>query len=95
MGYDADAGFTSTGVDPSWKQLLTQLENSGIDKATIEKEMSFIKDFVKTQQPPAGAAKEKKVKPPPPPSRKTGPPPPAHPAPSSPAAAAPPPPPPP
>ncbi|KAF9269859.1 PH domain-like protein, partial [Marasmius fiardii PR-910] len=70
MGYDSESGFTSKGVDPSWTALLGQLENSGIDKEIIAKEMDFIKDFVRTQQS-APPAKEKKVKPPPPPSRKT------------------------
>ncbi|KNZ75963.1 Wiskott-Aldrich syndrome like protein [Termitomyces sp. J132] len=35
MGYDAEKGFTSTGVDPSWTALLTNLENSGLSKETV------------------------------------------------------------
>ncbi|PBK89012.1 hypothetical protein ARMGADRAFT_1084113 [Armillaria gallica] len=73
MGYDSESGFTSRGVDPSWTAFLGQLENSGIDKEMIAKEMDFIKDFVRShpQQQPAAAKEPKKPRPPPPPSRKT------------------------
>ncbi len=72
MGYDSESGFTSKGVDPSWTAFLGQLENSGIDKEMIAKEMDFIKDFVRShpQQQPAAAKEPKKPRPPPPPSRK-------------------------
>ncbi|KAK0216935.1 hypothetical protein IW262DRAFT_1394409 [Armillaria fumosa] len=72
MGYDSESGFTSKGVDPSWTAFLGQLENSGIDKEMIAKEMDFIKDFVRShpQQQPAAAKEPKKPKPPPPPSQK-------------------------
>ncbi|KAK0235173.1 hypothetical protein EDD85DRAFT_68771 [Armillaria nabsnona] len=72
MGYDSESGFTSKGVDPSWTAFLGQLENSGIDKEMIAKEMDFIKDFVRShpQQQPAAAKEPKKPRPPPPTSRK-------------------------
>ncbi|KAK0495670.1 hypothetical protein EDD18DRAFT_1463495 [Armillaria luteobubalina] len=72
MGYDSGPGFTSKGVDPSWTAFLGQLENVGIDKEMIAKEMDFMKDFVRShpQQQPAAAKEPKKPKPPPPPSRK-------------------------
>ncbi|KAF7288154.1 hypothetical protein HMN09_01421900 [Mycena chlorophos] len=70
MGYDESEGFTSKGVDPSWAAFLGQLENSGVDKKIIAKEIDFIKDYVR-QHPQAAAPKEpKKPKPPPPPSRR-------------------------
>ncbi|KAF8066732.1 hypothetical protein FPV67DRAFT_1367468, partial [Lyophyllum atratum] len=69
MGYDAEQGFTSTGVDPSWTALLGSLEGSGISKEVLAKDMEFIKDFVR-QYPQASPQKpEKKSKPPPPPRR--------------------------
>ncbi|KAJ3997593.1 hypothetical protein F5050DRAFT_1569054 [Lentinula boryana] len=66
MGYDADKGFTSRNVDSSWSDLLGNLEEKGIDKELIEREMDFIRDY----------KKEKVGKPPPPPSRGGAPPPP-------------------
>ncbi|KAI0700298.1 hypothetical protein BC835DRAFT_1451484 [Cytidiella melzeri] len=50
MGYDAESGFTSTNVDPSWQALLTSLESMGVDKETAAKEMDFIKEFVRDAQ---------------------------------------------
>ncbi|PBK71485.1 PH domain-like protein [Armillaria solidipes] len=72
MGYDSESGFTSKGVDPSWTAFLGQLENSGIDKEAIAREMEFIKDFVRShpQQQPAAAKEPRKPKPPPPTSRR-------------------------
>ncbi|TRM59012.1 hypothetical protein BD626DRAFT_409712 [Schizophyllum amplum] len=76
MGYDAEKGFTSKGVDPSWTTFLGQLEGSGVDRETIAREMDFIKDFVRKhpqQAQPAAAPppqKERKSKPPPPPARR-------------------------
>ncbi|EDR10182.1 actin regulatory protein [Laccaria bicolor S238N-H82] len=53
MGYDAEAGFTSKGVDPSWTTFLGNLENSGVDKAIIEENMEFIKNFTaRNHHPP-------------------------------------------
>ncbi|KAF7324836.1 hypothetical protein MKEN_00525500 [Mycena kentingensis (nom. inval.)] len=72
MGYDEQQGFTSSGVDPSWTAFLGQLENSGVDKKIIDKEIEFIKDFVRQHPQQAAPVKEpKKPKPPPPPSRRT------------------------
>ena len=51
MGYDAEKGFSSEGVDPSWTALLTSLEQSGMDKATIQDNMEFIKDYVRITIP--------------------------------------------
>ncbi|KAJ3859873.1 hypothetical protein EV359DRAFT_25422, partial [Lentinula novae-zelandiae] len=76
MGYDADNGFTSRNVDPSWTTIVGNLEEKGIDKETIEKEIKIIRDYYKIH-PEALAEAEKKeqkkklatTKPPPPPSR--------------------------
>ncbi|KAH9923513.1 uncharacterized protein B0H18DRAFT_836207, partial [Fomitopsis serialis] len=68
MGYDAEKGFTSTNVDPSWTSFLQQLESQGIAREMIDSNMDFIKDFVRDAQkapPPAPSAKKK---PPPPPA---------------------------
>ncbi|KAJ4476291.1 hypothetical protein C8R41DRAFT_897235 [Lentinula lateritia] len=83
MGYDADKGFTSRNVDPSWTTIVGNLEEKGIDKETIEKEIKIIRDYYKIH-PEALAEAEKKeqkkklatTKPPPPPSRGGAPPPP-------------------
>ncbi|KAJ3737262.1 hypothetical protein DFJ43DRAFT_968709, partial [Lentinula guzmanii] len=77
MGYDAEKGFTSRNVDSSWSDFLGNLEEKGIDKELIEREMDFIRDYVKlqpTQAQTGGGGEEKKKKekvgkPPPPPSR--------------------------
>ena len=45
MGYDADKGFTSTGVDPSWDALLKSLEAHGVDQSMIAGDMDFIKEI--------------------------------------------------
>ncbi|KAJ2923791.1 hypothetical protein H1R20_g13307, partial [Candolleomyces eurysporus] len=63
MGYDADAGFTSRGVDPSWSAFLTKLESQGVGKEVIEREMEFIKAYVKNEQ-----QQTQPKKPPPPPA---------------------------
>ncbi|KIM80148.1 hypothetical protein PILCRDRAFT_98005 [Piloderma croceum F 1598] len=65
MGYDAEKGFTSTNVDPSWTAFLGQLESQGVDKNLINENMDFIKDFVRDAQKTTPAAKKK---PPPPPA---------------------------
>ena len=60
MGYDSEKGFTSTGVDPSWTALLSNLEGTGITREVIQENQEFIKDFVREyQQKPV-----KKPKPP-------------------------------
>ncbi|KXN82939.1 hypothetical protein AN958_02022 [Leucoagaricus sp. SymC.cos] len=64
MGYDADTGFSSKGIDPSWLALLENLEGKGISREVIAKEMDFIKTFVGHNQD----APKKKSKPPPPPA---------------------------
>ncbi|EIN07224.1 WH1-domain-containing protein, partial [Punctularia strigosozonata HHB-11173 SS5] len=71
MGYDSDKGFTSSNVDPSWLTLLNQLESMGVDKSVIEKDMDFIKNFMRDAQKAQPAPAEKK-KPPPPPVPRRG-----------------------
>ncbi|KAI0254505.1 hypothetical protein BJV78DRAFT_1113135, partial [Lactifluus subvellereus] len=69
MGYDAEKGFTSSGVDPSWLALLDGLQAHGLDEAVIAENMDFIKSFVRDAQK-SGAATNggPKKKPPPPPA---------------------------
>src|SRR5216683_1390844 len=50
MGFDAEKGFTSTGVDPSWIAFLGDLQSHGIDEAVIAENMDFIKSFVRGAQ---------------------------------------------
>ncbi|KAH7922551.1 WH1-domain-containing protein, partial [Leucogyrophana mollusca] len=69
MGFDAEKGFTSTNVDPSWTAFLGQLESHGIDKGLIEGNMDFIKEFVRdAQKSPPSQPPAAKKKPPPPPA---------------------------
>lgn len=49
MGYDAEKGFSSTGVDPSWQILLEQLTMRGVSESDIKNNESFIKDYVDSQ----------------------------------------------
>lgn len=35
MGFDAEKGFSSTNVDPSWERLLGQLESQGISRVRL------------------------------------------------------------
>ncbi|KAK4684576.1 neural Wiskott-Aldrich syndrome protein, partial [Tremellales sp. Uapishka_1] len=79
MGYDAQAGFSSTGVDPSWQVLLDQLGMKGVSAKQIKKNEAFIKDYVQQQGGIEKATAPKKPPPPPAPTtrRKAAPPPPA------------------
>ncbi|KZT25883.1 WH1-domain-containing protein, partial [Neolentinus lepideus HHB14362 ss-1] len=71
MGYDAEKGFTSTNVDPSWMAFLDQLQSMGVDRNVIEHDMEFIQKFVRNaQKETAAAPKEKKKAPPPPAPRR-------------------------
>ncbi|RSH81390.1 Wiskott-Aldrich syndrome protein 1 [Saitozyma podzolica] len=83
MGYDADKGFSSVGVDPSWQVLLEQLSMKGISPKQIQKNEQFIKDFVAQQGGIEKATQAAARKPPPPPAptsrRKPAPAPPASP----------------
>ena len=81
MGYDAEKGFTSTNVDPTWTNFIQQLEGQGVARELIEQNMDFIKDFVRDAQKNAPAPPPAKKKAPPPPA-----PPRAHFAPGAPAA---------
>ena len=47
MSYDADSGFTSKGVDPSWTALLGNLEGQ-LGKEVVANNMDFIKDFIRS-----------------------------------------------
>lgn len=49
MGYDAEKGFTSHGVDKSWQVLLEQLSMKGISVKDIENNEAFIKEYVAQQ----------------------------------------------
>lgn len=49
MGYDAEKGFSSSGVDPSWQVLLEQLSMRGISEADIKQNEAFIKDYINQQ----------------------------------------------
>ncbi|KAI0330310.1 WH1-domain-containing protein [Cubamyces sp. BRFM 1775] len=88
MGYDADKGFTSTNVDPSWEAFLGNLEGQGISRDVLEQNMDFIKDFVRDAQKAEahsgtqanGSGMKKKPPPPPAPRRAPPPPPPPPPA---------------
>ncbi|TXT13108.1 hypothetical protein VHUM_01509 [Vanrija humicola] len=93
MGYDAEKGFSSSGVDPSWQVLLEQLSMKGISKKDIENNEEFIRDYVAQQggidaviaqnkaeaEAAAAANKQPARQPPPPPTtrRKQPPAPPA------------------
>ncbi|KAI0674339.1 hypothetical protein C8Q78DRAFT_929572, partial [Trametes maxima] len=70
MGYDADKGFTSTNVDPSWEAFLGNLEGQGISRDVLEQNLDFIKDFVRdAQKAESGGGAKKKPPPPPAPRR--------------------------
>ncbi|THH29907.1 hypothetical protein EUX98_g4278, partial [Antrodiella citrinella] len=69
MGYDADKGFTSTNVDPSWQSILNGLQDHGVDSAILAKDQDFIKDFIRNAQSQEAAAPKKKPPPPPAPRR--------------------------
>ena len=65
MGYDAEKGFISDNVDPSWLALMEQLEQHGIDRSLIAENMDFIKGFVRDAQSRPAAKPAKKAPPPP------------------------------
>ncbi|THH21139.1 hypothetical protein EW146_g344 [Bondarzewia mesenterica] len=66
MGYDAEKGFISSGVDPSLTTFLTDLQSHGVSQDLIAENMDFIKEFVRDAQkqkaalPPVPAPKNKK-----------------------------------
>ena len=47
MGREAEKGFTSSGVDPSWPVVLRDLQKHDIDEADTEKDMALIKRFMR------------------------------------------------
>jgi len=59
VGYDADTGWSSEGVDPSWVALFEDLKGKGISRKIIQQEMEYIKPFVRDAQ----NAPERKTKP--------------------------------
>ncbi|KAI0057123.1 PH domain-like protein, partial [Artomyces pyxidatus] len=68
MGYDANSGFTSTNVDPSWTAFLGDLQGHGISSDVIEGNMDFIKDFLRDAQKGQKGPEPAKKKAPPPPA---------------------------
>lgn len=46
MGYDAEKGFSSRGVDDSWQVLLEQLSMQGVSAADIKQNEAFIKEYI-------------------------------------------------
>ena len=66
-GYDAETGWLSEGVDPSLVALFEDLEGKGVSRKIIQREMEYIKSFVRDAQ---DAPKQRKKPPPPfPPSQ--------------------------
>ncbi|KAG1764267.1 hypothetical protein EV702DRAFT_923998, partial [Suillus placidus] len=53
MGVDTEKGFTSSNIDPSWISILNELEGSGVSREVIDKDMDFIKGFIRDAQKPA------------------------------------------
>ncbi len=49
MGFDSEKGFSSSGVDPSWQNLLESLTSKGISPRQIQKNQKFIEDFVQQE----------------------------------------------
>lgn len=49
MGFDTEKGFSSSGVDPSWQNLLELLSAKGISPRQIQKNQKFIEDYVQQQ----------------------------------------------
>ena len=77
MGYDAEKGFISDNVDPSWQAILNSLEAQGVDRSVIAKDMDFIKGYMRDAQAQAQAQAaagggQKPPKPPPPAPRHKG-----------------------
>src|ERR1700722_18623905 len=72
MGYDAENGFVSKNVDPSWNAFLGALEDHGVDRNFIVKEMDFIENFMKKAQSEMAQGMKKKPPPPPAPRRLHG-----------------------
>jgi len=72
MEYDADSGFTSMGVDPSWTAVLKSLHGY-LGKQVTASDVDFIKDFIRNyserqQNQPVVTNRGKTPPPPPPPS---------------------------
>ncbi|GAA5948742.1 hypothetical protein JCM3775_003303, partial [Rhodotorula graminis] len=81
MGFDAQEGFSTRNIDPSWERLFQQLEGQGISRSQIEKNEHFIRNFVEGSggpnaappPPPAGGPPGRAPPPPGGPSSSTGP----------------------
>ncbi|BGP51144.1 hypothetical protein JCM10450v2_007073 [Rhodotorula kratochvilovae] len=68
MGFDAQEGFSTRNIDPTWERLFQQLEGQGISRSQIEKNEHFIRNFVEGSGGPTGAPPPSAAPPPPPPS---------------------------
>jgi len=67
IGYDADTEWSSEGIDPSLVALFEDLEGKGVSRKIIQREIEYIKSFVRDAQ---DAPKQRKKPPPPfPPSQ--------------------------
>ncbi|GAB1528435.1 hypothetical protein RhiTH_011629 [Rhizoctonia solani] len=65
MGYDAEGGFTSTGLDPSWQALLESLGQYGVSKNDLQGNEDFIRGFVEEYRAQEKAQVPTKAAPPP------------------------------
>ncbi|KAG2126925.1 hypothetical protein DEU56DRAFT_891683 [Suillus clintonianus] len=72
MGYDAEKGYTTTNVDPSWTTFLSGLEGEGVSREIIDSDMDFIKGFLRDAQNAPLPAAKKKAPPPLPAPRNRG-----------------------
>jgi len=46
MGYDAEKGFSSKNVHPSWIAFFGQLESQGVERKVTAQNMDFIEGFM-------------------------------------------------
>ncbi|KAF8668528.1 WH1 domain [Rhizoctonia solani] len=65
MGYDAEGGFTSAGLDPSWQALLESLGQYGVSKNDLQGNEDFIRGFVEEYRAQEKAQVPTKAAPPP------------------------------
>ncbi|GJN93312.1 hypothetical protein Rhopal_006359-T1 [Rhodotorula paludigena] len=65
MGFDAEQGFSTRNIDPSWERLFQQLEGQGISRAQIEQNEHFIRNFVEGSGGPSAAPPPSAAAPPP------------------------------
>ncbi|KZT33338.1 hypothetical protein SISSUDRAFT_1066221 [Sistotremastrum suecicum HHB10207 ss-3] len=82
MGYDAEKGFVSAGVDPSWTNILQDITSRfGISRQELEDNIDLVEQFMRehpegTRQsppaPPRSGPGKRKAPPPPPAPRRAG-----------------------